>query len=180
MHNMHDSARKQAEAIWRAGVRAVQPANCVPAALRPLAALTQGWQANKPYRVNGGGKAGAAMAQATESFLLSQGIPGENLEGWVNIPEGSAVAALQRIHLHPSRPAGYNFPTPAAVAGTEAMLKLIENAPWDAVILCLISGGGSAILSAPTVPLEDKLTISRMLTAAGANMAELVVLMIAE
>lgn len=170
---MYDSGRKQAEAIWRAGVAAVQPSHCIPAELEQLRKTCGNWSPQRRYLVIGGGKAGAAMAQATERFLLQQRIPPSHITGWVNVPEGSSPDKLQCIHLHPARPPGFNFPTPEAVAGTEAMLKLLDDAPSDVIVLCLISGGGSAILCAPTVPLEDKLNVSKQLSGAGASIREL-------
>lgn len=175
MHNLHDERRKQAELIWRAGVEVVQPNSCLPRALDDLSDIVGGWSPERHYLVIGGGKAGAAMAQAVEHALLMKGIPADRLSGWVNVPAGSKPQQLQRIHLHTARPAGYNFPTPEAVLGTQQMLKLLDEAPDHVVILCLISGGGSAILCAPVpeVPLEDKIMVSKQLSAAGASINEL-------
>lgn len=175
MHNKHESGRLQAEAIWRAGVEAVQPRHCIPYELGLLEESVRGWSTDRHYLIVGGGKAGAAMAQATEAFLLGKGIPPGKITGWVNVPEGSQPTRLQCVHLHPARPAGYNFPTAEAVKGTEQMLKLIDDAPDDVLILCLISGGGSAILCAPVpgVPLEYKVDVSKHLSSAGATITEL-------
>ena len=175
MHNKHESRRLQAEMIWRAGVEAVQPRHCIPHELGLLEESVRGWSPERHYIIIGGGKAGAAMAQATEAFLLHKGIPANKIKGWVNVPEGSQPTKLQCVHLHPARPVGYNFPTPEAVLGTQQMLKLVDEAPEDALILCLISGGGSAILCAPVpgVPLEDKVQVSKQLSAAGASIGQL-------
>jgi len=175
MHNSQESGRLRAESIWRAGVEAVQPRHCIPHELGLLEKSVNGWSPERDYLIIGGGKAGAAMAHATESFLLQQGIPSDRITGWVNVPEGSETARLQCVHLHPARPVGYNFPTPEAVRGTEEMLKLVDKASPDALILCLISGGGSAILCAPVpgVSLEDKVQVSKQHSAAGASIGEL-------
>lgn len=175
MHNKHESGRLQAETIWRAGVEAVQPGHCIPYEMALLEDAVRGWSPDRNYLIVGGGKAGAAMAQATEAFLLGKGIPASKITGWVNVPEGAQPSKLQRVHLHPARPPGYNFPTPEAVRGTEQMLKLMDEAPEDVLILCLISGGGSAILCAPVpgVSLEDKVRVSKQLSAAGATISEL-------
>jgi len=175
MHNKHESGRLQAQAIWRAGVEAVQPSHCIPHELGLLEESVRGWSPDRSYLIVGGGKAGAAMAQATEAFLLHKGIPPAKITGWVNVPEGAQPSKLQCVHLHPARPPGYNFPTPEAVMGTEQMLKLIDEAPEDVLVLCLISGGGSAILCAPVlgVPLEDKVHVSKLLSSAGATITEL-------
>lgn len=175
MHNKYEQGRNRAREIWQAGVRAVQPACCMPRFLGALAIQVQSWSPKQTYLIIGGGKAGAAMAQAAEEFLLQQGIPAKQIAGWVNVPEGSENRSLQCVHLHAARPVGYNFPTPQAVAGTLKMLELIDQSPADAVILCLISGGGSAILCAPVaeVPLEDKVKVSQQLSAAGATISAL-------
>jgi hydroxypyruvate reductase len=85
------------------------------------------------------------------------------------------VRPLSRIHLHGSRPPGLNEPTEAGVAGVQEMLKLVESLTADDLCLVLISGGGSALLPAPVagVSLADKQAITRFLSAAGANIAEL-------
>lgn len=175
MHNRYSERRKEAEHIWRAGVAAVQPAQCIPSELAQLSNVVGGWSPSREYMIIGGGKAGSAMARAAETFLLQQRIPPDRLAGWVNVPEGSPLDVTSRVHLHPARPAGFNFPTPQAVEGTREMLKLVDAASDQALILCLISGGGSAILCAPVpeVPLEDKLNISQQLSRAGASIGEL-------
>jgi hydroxypyruvate reductase/glycerate 2-kinase len=175
MHNDYLELRRQAESIWQAGVKAVKPQVCVPAALQELTPVAQGWRANREYLIIGGGKAGSAMGQATEDFLFQAGIPLTRIKGWLNVPEGSQPESLQSIHLHPARPAGVNFPTPAAVTGTLQMLQLTDQAPENALIICLVSGGGSALLCAPVdgVPLDDKVQISKQLSAAGASIQQL-------
>jgi glycerate 2-kinase len=175
MQIAHEERRRKAERIWWAGVRAVQPANCVSAAMESLQAKVQDWRSDRDYRIIGGGKAGAAMAQAAEAWLLKHGVPPERIAGWVNVPEGSQPGRLERVMLHPARPAAVNFPTPAAAEGTLRMLALVDQAPDDALMLCLISGGGSALLTAPVpeVPLADKVQVSRQLSAAGASIEQL-------
>ncbi len=175
MHNVHLERRQAAQEIWRAGVAAVQPKSCIPQALNDLAGLVQGWSAERQYVVIGGGKAGAAMGQAVVEFLSSRGAHPDNIRGWLNVPEEPGLPHLQSITLHPARPAGVNFPTPAAVAGTLQMLQMVDAAPSDALVLCLVSGGGSALLTAPVpeVPLADKVQVSKQLSAAGASIGQL-------
>ena len=72
----------------------------------------------------------------------------DRVSGLVNVPAGME-RPLQRIHLIPVRPAGSNEPTPAAVARTSEMLKLAASASIEDVVVCLLSGGGSALLPAP-------------------------------
>lgn len=173
MHN--PELRKQAADIWMAGVNAVKPQGCVPTALRELAREVGGWRADREYLIIGGGKAGAAMGKSAEEFLFQAGIPSSNIKGWLNVPEGSRPEKLRSVHLHPARPTGLNFPTPAAVSGTLQMLELIDQAAEGTLIICLISGGGSALLCAPVegVSLDDKVLISKQLSAAGASIQQL-------
>ena len=82
---------------------------------------------------------------------------------------------MQRIHLHAARPAGVNEPTPEGVAGALEILRLVESLGPDDLCLCLISGGGSALMPAPVegITLADKLAVTRHLSAAGANIEQL-------
>jgi hydroxypyruvate reductase/glycerate 2-kinase len=96
------------------------------------------------------------------------------LTGLLNVPEGVA-ADLRRIELHPGRPAGSNHPTAAGVAGVERMLHLLGSAGPGDVAVCLLSGGGSALLPAPPdgVTLEDKQAVTKLLHASGATIGEM-------
>jgi hydroxypyruvate reductase/glycerate 2-kinase len=164
--------REHAIAIWQAGVNAVQPAKLVADAVRNLGASTRQAIEKAPRIVIvGAGKAGAAMAEALEANL-PQCLP--NMHGLVNVPEGS-TADTKRIRLHPARPAGVNFPTAAGVAGSEEMLRLLESSGPDDVAICLISGGGSALLPAPAegITLEAKLAVTKLLHASGATIQEM-------
>jgi len=101
------------------------------------------------------------------------------LTGWVNVPDDCVdfreSAGPTRIHLHGARPAGVNEPTPQGGAGAERILQLVQSLAPDDLCLCLISGGGSALLPAPAagITLEDKLAVTRHLSAAGANIQQL-------
>jgi glycerate 2-kinase len=175
MHITHTQRRDQAIRIWEAGVAAVQPRICVPAALHQLSTLLDGWNGHRPYLVIGGGKAGAAMGAAAVDFLRQQGVPDTRLQGWLNVPEGSRPEKVPPLTIHPARPAGINFPTPAAVEGTLRILELVDRSPDNTVMLCLLSGGGSALLAAPVpdVSLAEKVLASKQLSAAGASIQQL-------
>ena len=121
--------------------------------------------------VVGGGKAGAAMAAGVEAALHDRL---DRVSGVVNVPEG-AVRPLRSVRLHAGRPAGVNHPTAAGVAGVEDMLDLVSAAGPDDLGLCLLSGGGSALLPAPVegVSLEDKQRVTALLHACGATIDEM-------
>lgn len=167
---MDTSLRIHARAIWKAAVDAVKPDLLLPKVLRDpelLGAL----QLAKRILVLGGGKAGAAMALAVEESLPEL-LP--KITGFVNVP-ADTVRPLQKIQLHAGRPAGVNQPTAEGVSGTLEILKLAESAGPNDVALCLISGGGSALLPAPAdgISLADKQAITKVLHACGATINEM-------
>lgn len=156
-----------ATAIWTAGVEAVRPGVLLPAA---VAEYVDVLASAERILVVGGGKAGAGMA---EHFEKSCPHP-ERIAGLVNVPEG-VTADVARIRLHFARPAGSNHPTDAGVVGTREMLKLFADAGPNDVGVCLLSGGGSALLPAPAagLTLDDKQRVTKLLHACGASIDEM-------
>ncbi len=124
--------------------------------------------------VIGGGKAGAGMAEELEAILGERVLAEKQVTGWVNVPD-DCVRSLHQIQLHAARPPGRNEPTEAGVDGVQRMLEIVDSLSSLDLCLALISGGGSALMPAPVdgVPLADKLALTRYLSAAGANIAEL-------
>lgn len=160
-------SRADAEAIWWAGVRAVDPERLVEQAL----AQERDWRGAKRILVVGAGKAGAGMAAGVERALADCL---DRVTGIVNVPAGT-TAPLQRIRLHPARPVGVNEPRPEGVAGSEEMLQLLSTAGPQDVALCLLSGGGSALLPAPArgITLDEKVAVTRLLHRCGASITEM-------
>ena len=156
-------------AIWSAAVDAVWPE---PLVMKAVQGFPADWReaidAAPRVLVVGCGKAGAAMAAGLETAIS------DRLTGLVNVPEGSSRPP-NRIRLHESRPAGSNHPTAAGVAGAHEMLELLASAGPDDVAVCLLSGGGSALLPLPAdgITLEDKQAVTRLLHASGATIGEL-------
>jgi hypothetical protein len=178
MHTRH--LREDALAIWSAGLEAVRSDRLVRETVKvvgerlvigdqrlPLAAIRR-------IVVVGAGKAGAGMAAGLEEALGPELLDEKQVAGWVNVPE-DCVRPLRNITLHGARPAGVNEPTEAGVYGAEQILRLVDSLENDDLCLCLISGGGSALLPAPVdgVTLADKQAVTRHLSAAGANINEL-------
>ncbi len=164
--------RQHAIDIWNAGVEAMRPRPLVARAFEhlPDADRTALARAER-ILVVGCGKAGAEMAAGVEEALADRlGA----IRGLVNVPAGSDTSTA-RIRLHEARPAGANFPTAAGVVGAEEMLALLAEAGPDDVAICLISGGGSALLPAPVngVTLEAKLEVTKLLHSSGATIGEM-------
>jgi len=124
--------------------------------------------------VVGCGKAGAGMAAGLMAALGDRILAEKQVTGWINVPD-DCVCELPRIHLHGARPPGVNEPTAAGVAGAGRILELVRGLATDDLCICLISGGGSALLPAPVdgITLEDKLAVTRHLSGAGANIQQL-------
>jgi hydroxypyruvate reductase len=98
----------------------------------------------------------------------------KNVAGWINVP-ADCVVPTERVHLHAARPAGVNEPRPEGVEGTRRILQIVSSLGPDDLCLCLLTGGGSALLPAPVPPitLDDKRRVTRLLSAAGANIEQL-------
>ncbi|MDP7017833.1 MAG: DUF4147 domain-containing protein [Pirellulaceae bacterium] len=167
-------------AIWRAGVDAVRSDRLVREHVRVRGAWLD--IADTKLRLDrigriavvGGGKAGAGMAQGLLDALGPRLVDEKQVHGWINVP-ADCVRPGGPITLHAARPAGHNEPTPAGVAGVERILEIIGGLSEDDLCLCLLSGGGSALLPAPPagVSLADKQQVTRLLSGGGANINEL-------
>ena len=172
-------AAKDAEAIWRAGVAAVDSSRLVADAVRRTVDSLDICGERYPISsigkliVVGAGKAGAGMARGLERVLGSDLVQ-QKVTGCINVPD-DCVIPLSRIHLHPARPAGVNEPTEAGVFGSERILEFVSGMTKEDICLVLISGGGSALLPLPVpgVSLADKLTLTRTLSQHGATIHEL-------
>lgn len=116
--------------------------------------------------VLGAGKASAAMAQAVEKAW-----PDVDLSGVVVTRYDHAVPT-QRVRI---LEAGHPNPDANGVAATEAIMAAARSAGPDDLVLCLISGGASALLTAPTdgVSFEEKQRLNAALLASGAPIDEM-------
>lgn len=114
----------------------------------------------------GAGKAGAPMGRALEK-LLEDCIT----DGVVVVKEGHGLP-LTHLRLHE---AGHPVPDKRGIQGAEEILSLVQGAGEHDLVLCLISGGGSALMVSPAagVTLEDKQAITRLLLACGADIHEI-------
>jgi hydroxypyruvate reductase/glycerate 2-kinase len=170
------SLRHQARTIWQAAVDAACPRELIHGAFTdPALGLREVLAAAPRILVVGAGKAGVAMAAAVEEVLANVL---DRIEGLVNVPGDDAAQAaivLQRIRRHIGRPTGTNQPTDEGVAGAEQILQLLASAGPQDVALCLLSGGGSALLPAPApgVSLTDKQQVTRLMHQCGATINEM-------
>jgi hydroxypyruvate reductase len=125
----------------------------------------------------GAGKAGASMACAAVDLLedrLSGGVVivkegYKDPSGFINLKGLRNLSGLQILE------ASHPLPDGRGVAATRAIVALLEARQPDDLVICLISGGGSALLTAPSpgVSLEDLQTLTRLLLACGASIDEI-------
>lgn len=180
---LQSALRSDAISIWQAGLDAVKADRLVRDHLHvDHSHLVIGKNGELAIDLNnirrllviGAGKAGAGMVQGLEEAIPEPIACEKTLTGWVNVPE-DCVKPTRWVRLHPARPPGLNEPTEAGVWGTQKILELVRSAGPGDLCLCLLSGGGSALLPAPVegLTLEDKQKVTRILSAAGANIAEL-------
>ncbi len=175
-----DELRQDAVAIWQAGVDAVLGDRLVCANVQVVGSHLQlaahRWPLADIRRicVVGAGKASAAMAVGLERALGEDVARQKGLHGWVNVP-ANCLLQTSHIRLHAARPPGRNEPTREAEQGTRQMLRLVGALTRDDLCICLISGGGSALMPAPAegISLEDKLLVTRLLSASGATIEQL-------
>ena len=144
-------------ALFREAIAAADPALRVPPYLPPAPAGRT--------LVVGAGKAGAAMARAVEMHWAGE------LSGLVITRYGHGVPC-ERIEIVE---AAHPVPDAAGLEAARRIAGLVSGAGADDLVICLISGGGSALLSAPAkgLTLEDKREVNRQLLASGAPISEM-------
>jgi hydroxypyruvate reductase len=170
--NLVQLMRKQALEIFNAGVKAVDPVAAVYRHVKvkdeTLSIDDQSFDLKNFERIIivGAGKAVAPMAKALEDLL------GDRIaNGVIVVKEGHGLA-LKRVKICEG---GHPVPDEGGVQGTEEILTVAKDAAERDLVICLISGGGSALLIAPPqgISLEDKQAATKLLLACGANIHEL-------
>ncbi|HLY20700.1 MAG TPA: glycerate kinase [Bryobacteraceae bacterium] len=152
--------RRQARSILRAALHAANPADAVT---RRLA--REDFTRYRNVYIVGAGKAGASMGRAAERVL------GRRIaSGLLNVKYGH-TAALRRIVLNEC---GHPVPDQRGVDGARRIAEIAAGAGQDDLVLCLISGGASALLPLPADPitLDEKQQTTKMLLSCGANIHE--------
>ncbi len=165
--------RRDASQIWGAALHAVDPEIAVRNCLRIdgtrllLVSRVIGRVPGRDIWVIGVGKASAPMARALEKIL------GKRLSGGILVTKYGHGLALKRIQV---LEAGHPLPDSNGLAAAEQIREFAEHRikPND-LVLCLLSGGGSALLvsPAPGISLEDKLECTRLLLRSGATIHEM-------
>ncbi len=160
------TVQKQREHLMQlleAAIAAANPLLCVPPALpEPLE--------NGKLIILGAGKGSAAMVQAAEEHYLNQD-PSPDLMGCAVTRSGFASPTKVIKMLD----GGHPVPDEGSVAAATRALEIARNATENDLVLVLMSGGASALWTAPAdgVTLEEKQHVTRGLLASGARISEI-------
>ncbi len=164
--------RQDAMTIFRSALAAVDPEEAIRRHLRieagALAVEGRRYDLDGCDRVLvvGAGKAVAPMAKALEDLL------GDRIAAGLLVVKDGHGLPLRKIRI---QEASHPVPDERGVAGTLEILKLLEGARERDLVICLISGGGSALLIAPSegIGLADKQATTKNLLACGATIHEI-------
>jgi glycerate 2-kinase len=145
------------KAMFKAGVDAALPSLCVPAHLPP--------RPRGRTVIIGAGKASGAMAKALEDAWDGP------LEGLVVTRYGYRVPTERLEVVEAAHP----VPDAAGREAAQRIFKMVQGLTQDDLVLCLISGGGSALLALPAegITLEDKQAVNKALLKSGATISEM-------
>jgi glycerate 2-kinase len=170
--DLPDTAREHILTIIRAALQAADPARAIKRVLQVqgntlhVGAQSYNLAEFEHLYVVGAGKASAAMAAALEDVL------GERITaGWVNVRDGY-TAPTQRITIHE---AGHPLPDARSVAGSAQVAALAQHAGQKDLVIGLISGGGSALMTLPVegISLSDVEQLTQALLRCGATINEM-------
>ncbi len=165
--------RSEARLIFAAGVAAVDPVAAVQNAIaRQRDTLTADGVAYdlRQYEniyVIGAGKAGATMTQGLVHLLQDRLTAGTVTVKYDHVSPVPSVITLTE--------AGHPIPDAAGVRGADAMKRMAQQAGKNDLVFCLLSGGGSALLPAPSdgITLAEKQQLTSLLLACGASIDEI-------
>ena len=145
------------KSMFQAAVDAALPSICVPAHLPP--------RPKGRTIIIGAGKASGAMASALENAWEGP------LEGLVVTRYGYRVPTERLEVVEAAHP----IPDAAGRDAAKRIYELVQELTKDDLVLCLISGGGSALLALPAegVSLEDKQVVNKALLKSGATISEM-------
>ncbi len=164
--------KKTAARIFKAGISAVDPETCVRQNLvlvnNMLHIKDRSFYLEDIRRIYliGAGKASAAMARAAETIL------GDHIHDGLVITKYDHGVPLNTCGL---MEAGHPLPDENGCRATDELLSLVSSAGPHDLIVCMISGGGSALTPAPAkgIGLADKQETTRLLLSCGATIHEI-------
>ncbi|MEW6067626.1 MAG: glycerate kinase [Nitrospirota bacterium] len=156
-----------ASEIFYAALKAVDPYESIGLNIENILITYQNGRYNK-LSVIGFGKASCQMAKAIEDNLF------EIIDTGIIITK-YGHSTSHRFHKFKVYEAGHPVPDKNGLRGTEKIIELLKSSDKNTFIICLISGGGSALLVSPyeNISLKEKQEITQLLLNAGADINEL-------
>ena len=157
------SARATLNALYKIAYTTAHPSTCLPP---HLPAVPQGGR----IIIIGAGKGSAAMAVATERHYIAVGA-GDKISGTISTRHGFGLPTeiIKIIE------AGHPVPDAHSIEGAARAIELAKTAGPNDLVLCLLSGGASALWSAPVegVTFEAKQQLTKQLLRSGAPISEM-------
>jgi len=169
---MDQNTRKALEAIFMAGLKAVDPEEAVRRHVERIGdrlRVGERWYSLEDFRriiVTGAGKGTAPMAKALEEIL------GDRLSaGWIIVKYGHGLP-LKKIRV---MEAGHPMPDQAGLEAASFILDRLRECTEEDLVLCAFSGGGSALTPTllPPLSLSEKQKTTQLLLGCGATINEL-------
>ena len=156
------------DAIFMAALDAVDPYAAVKNYVDRVRAIWREESLKKIYVV-GLGKAAYPMTRALVDAMRDRIAAGVVVTKYGHAPDGPLSDNITIFE------AGHPVPDENGVAGTGRAVELIRGADRETLVICLISGGGSALFVAPLegLSLDDKQVMTRILLKGGADIVEL-------
>jgi len=162
------SRRQQAAEIFQAVLRSIDPYGLVQEHAGRIACLYRAENSQKLYLVSFG-KAAFLMAKA-----LTDAVGGTLSRGVLITKDGHVLEAglSKKMAIYE---AAHPVPDIRGVLATEKIMALLQEANRETLVVCLVSGGGSALLVAPHegIDLREKQEITQLLLKAGADIGEM-------
>ncbi|MEQ1718673.1 MAG: glycerate-2-kinase family protein, partial [Hyphomicrobium sp.] len=157
------AARATLDALYHAAYSTAHPSTCLPQYLPDV-------PAGGKIIIIGAGKGTAAMAVATERHYLSRGQQA-SISGLVSTRHGFGLPTTIITILE----AGHPVPDAHSIEGAKLAIELAKTAGPNDLVLCLLSGGASALWSAPVdgVSFEAKQLLTKQLLKSGAPISEM-------
>ncbi len=164
---------KLASEIFYASLKAVDPYKSVKGYAGKIRSVYMNGKFNMLY-VAGFGKAACPMARALEDTLGDLITTGIVITKYGHSKNHKSKVRSQKLNIK-ALEAGHPIPDENGVTGTDEIIKLLRSADETTLVVCLISGGGSALLVSPYegITLNEKQEVTQLLLKAGANISEL-------
>jgi len=164
------SARQTAQRVLRAALKVVDPKEAVKNYLHHQQTLVAQIKASSGRLiVVGAGKASAPMVDAVIDIFANRITTGTVIVKYEHIQPTTTPSTIDIVE------AGHPVPDEAGLRATQDIISLLKDTTANDTVLCLISGGGSALLTAPApgITLADLQATNQTLLAAGATINQI-------